>query len=688
MATSANVTATLIIKGQDQASAQIDKSSKAAERLSNNLKHASDNAGKFNHGLPGLEGKHDSFNRLAGAVGGAGGALQEATHSVALLDAAMRLVPGPIGAAVSLLGATAAALVLVERHAMQAKLALAQAFSGQVLKDVTAIKESFDLTTESALALGNALADSGKTAGDVQSDLLGVANRAAEIGEDGSAAIQKFAGTLTAGVDAADKLRNRLRLLGVEVSKIDFASALSGAGLEGAGKGAADSEALLGNLSKTLDKENAKLQDLIRNRQGPIAELKEQSNSIAFALFGGGKEGTRARGQQKEAISAQLAQVQAAKDAITALEKRQQSALAAVKQAGEAEREIKVQDAEREIQDADDLNDKLLKREQDAEKQRASAKAKKRRDEEKRLTEMALREAARRVSEVQKMEERALGIAANAEQNPARKALLQQQQIELEKTRELAEVKANLYLTTAQQAKLSAAIEVEAAGRVSAVQRDLAQKQSDAVQKLQDRVLGIYATAEQDPARKALLQQQQIEIDKTRELAEVKANLYLTSAQQAQLAAAIEVEAANKVAAAQREVTSAQYQQVQAYLQAGDAIANALLQGDAATRASAGLKALMAGAESFYQFSLGNIPGGIAAGAAAVQFARAALTSTPPTAQGSAAQAPAREPAQADRQGGSSLVVNLYGIATSKAEVGVNLQKAIKAALPTGMVPA
>jgi hypothetical protein len=392
--------------------------------------------------------------------------------------------------------------------------------------------------------------------------------------------------------------------------------------------------------------------------------------------------------QQKIAESEQLAQVNAANDAIKAFEKRQQSALAAVKQAGEAEREIKVQDAEREIQDADDLNDKLLKREQDAEKQRASAKAKKRRDEEKRLTEMALREAARRVSEVQKMEERALGIAANAEQNPARKALLQQQQIELEKTRELAEVKANLYLTTAQQAKLSAAIEVEAAGRVSAVQRDLAQKQSDAVQKLQDRVLGIYATAEQDPARKALLQQQQIEIDKTRELAEVKANLYLTSAQQAQLAAAIEVEAANKVAAAQREVTSAQYQQVQAYLQAGDAIANALLQGDAATRASAGLKALMAGAESFYQFSLGNIPGGIAAGAAAVQFARAALTSTPPTAQGSAAQAPAREPAQADRQGGSSLVVNLYGIATSKAEVGVNLQKAIKAALPTGMVPA
>jgi hypothetical protein len=34
------------------------------------------------------------------------------------------------------------------------------------------------------------------------------------------------------------------------------------------------------------------------------------------------------------------------------------------------------------------------------------------------------------------------------------------------------------------------------------------------------------------------------------------------------------------------------------------------------------------------------------------------------------------------------LVVNLYGIATSKAEIGVNLQKAIKAALPTGMVPA
>ena len=96
----------------------------------------------------------------------------------------------------------------------------------------------------------------------------------------------------------------------------------------------------------------------------------------------------------------------------------------------------------------------------------------------------------------------------------------------------------------------------------------------------------------------------------------------------------------------------------------------------------------MAGAESLFQFSLGNYPGALEAGVAAVQYARAALTSTPKTAQGSAAQAPAREPAQADLQGGSSLVVNLYGIATSKAEIGVNLQKAIKAALPTGMVPA
>jgi hypothetical protein len=530
---------------------------------------------------------------LAGAVGGAGGALQEATHSVALLDAAMRLVPGPIGAAVSLLGATAAALVLVERHAMQAKLALAQAFSGQVLKDVTAIKESFDLTTESALALGNALADSGKTAIEIQSDLLGVSNRAAEIGEDGSEAIKKFAGTLTAGVDASDKLRNGLRLLGVQVSKLDFAGAFFGSGIDSS-KGTADAETALGGLKKTLEDEQARLEDFVKARQGPLAELKKQKGALMFALYEG-KAGEKARKDQKIAESAQREQVAAAQAAVVAFEKRQQSAFEAAKQASAVEAQIRVQDAEREIQDADDLNDKLLKREQDAEKQ---------------------------------------------------------------------------------------------AGRVSAVQRDLAQKQSDAVQKLQDRVLGIYTTAEQDPARKALLQQQQIEIDKTRELAEVKANLYLTTAQQAQLAAAIEIDAANRVAETQRAITAGQYQQVQSYLQAGDAIANALLQGDAAMRASAGLKAIIAGAESLFQFSLGNYPGALAAGVAAVQYARAALTSTPKTAQGSAAQAPAREPAQSDRQGGSSLVVNLYGIATSKAEIGVNLQKAIMAALPTGMVPA
>jgi Skp family chaperone for outer membrane proteins len=135
-------------------------------------------------------------------------------------------------------------------------------------------------------------------------------------------------------VDAADKLRNRLRLLGVEVSKIDFASALSGAGLEGAGKGAADAETALVALSKTAEKEKAKLEDIRRGRQGPIAELEKQSNALSFALFGGGKAGTRARAQQKIAESEQLAQVNAANDAIKAFEKRQQSALAAVKQAG------------------------------------------------------------------------------------------------------------------------------------------------------------------------------------------------------------------------------------------------------------------------------------------------------------------------------------------------------------------
>jgi hypothetical protein len=215
-----------------------------------------------------LEGKHDSFNRLAGAVGGAGGALQEATHSVALLDAAMRLVPGPIGAAVSLLGATAAALVLVERHAMQAKLALAQAFSGQVLKDVTAIKESFDLTTESALALGNALADSGKTAIEIQSDLLGVSNRAAEIGEDGSEAIKKFAGTLTAGVDACGQAAQPpAHARRAKCQRLDFAGAFSGArASRAAGKGTRRIlRRLLGNLKRDArQRKRANLQDLIR----------------------------------------------------------------------------------------------------------------------------------------------------------------------------------------------------------------------------------------------------------------------------------------------------------------------------------------------------------------------------------------------------------------------------------------
>ena len=226
-----------------------------------------------------------------------------------------------------------------------------------------------------------------------------------------------------------------------------------------------------------------------------------------------------------------------------------------------------------------------------------------------------------------------------------------------------------------------------AGAAIAAAEAQSAQALATTYEALEDRILSAYQTIATDPARKAALDQQRIQIDLAREEAKIRGDLFIEEADQIRAIAALREEANTKIAASQAAARDATLSQVQAWAGAGQAVAGALLEGDAAARASAGLQAIIAGADAFKYFAAGNIPGGIASTAAAIGYAKAALMPAPPTPGGGGTQ-PAK-PAAPDRSGGpSNTTINISGIMTTKAEVGAAMKKAMKAAQPTGMAPA
>lgn len=215
----------IIITGADnsadairRAQANLGSFSKTARKARTDIKAASDvGRDAFSHGLPGLQGKHDSFNRLSAAVGGAGGALQETTHGVALLDAAMRLLPGPLGAVAAGLTAVGAGAFLVGRHLSEAQAKLEQ-LGGSGVRD---LKEGLDLSADGAVKLSQALdkLDSGSLR--PSSELLRQVREDAErMGKDGEQAMSRFVDAIRRGPDAIRDFTREFGNLGSAIQSL------------------------------------------------------------------------------------------------------------------------------------------------------------------------------------------------------------------------------------------------------------------------------------------------------------------------------------------------------------------------------------------------------------------------------------------------------------------------------------
>ena len=217
---------------EKQAARDINAAAKATERAAAATGKAGNAIGKagatakgaFSHGLPGLQGKHDSFTRLASAAGGAGGAMTETTHGIALVDAAMRILPGPAAAATIAIVAIGGAAFTAAKHFSEARAQL-KLLGAEGAGD---LKSALDITTEGSIKLAQALDDL-KDSGLRPSEglLRDVVKQAKALGKDGAEGAASFVAALAKGPAALRKFQQEFgKLAGAARSLPDIAQGL------------------------------------------------------------------------------------------------------------------------------------------------------------------------------------------------------------------------------------------------------------------------------------------------------------------------------------------------------------------------------------------------------------------------------------------------------------------------------
>ena len=290
----------------DAAAKATERAAAATERAGNKISAAgAKSKGAFAHGLPGLQGKHDSFTRLASAAGGAGGALQESTHGIALVDAAMRLLPGPAGAAVAALAAVGGAAFLVSKH-------FAEASAQMRLLGTTGaagLKEALDLSTEGAVKLSQALGEMKEGALRPSEGLLKDVIKSAEsLGKDGAEAAAKFVAALASGPEALRKFELEFgRVAGAARSLPDIAKGL---GLNttalGLSKQLSDNAQRSVDVARTLNRVHVRQLELARaKREASSAFIVSQEAGRLAARLDAARQAADAR-DRAAAITAQI----------------------------------------------------------------------------------------------------------------------------------------------------------------------------------------------------------------------------------------------------------------------------------------------------------------------------------------------------------------------------------------------
>jgi hypothetical protein len=186
---SANVTATLIIKGQDQASAQIDKSTKAAKGLTDQLQQTQSKAQGLTGALRGIaSGDIGGFGKLKDTLGGSGG--------IGPMLATTALGVASVGVAIG------AAAIKVTEWSIEIERLRAQmqfAFAGGEAQAIATAQAIGGVAVESVVKLQTTLKASGAEGKITVEALQGIANAATAMGKTGDDALTAFADALRTG---------------------------------------------------------------------------------------------------------------------------------------------------------------------------------------------------------------------------------------------------------------------------------------------------------------------------------------------------------------------------------------------------------------------------------------------------------------------------------------------------------
>ena len=694
-----NVSATITIKGQDQASAAINKAGASAKGLSNSL----DAAQKKAQGLGGAMRQMASGDVIGGLRGlsGAMGAGAGLAGSAALAAAGIAGIAVALGAA-----AVKATEWSIEVERMRAQMRFAFGADGE--KRALALADAIGgVTVESVVKLQAALKMSGAEGSLTVEQLQRVTNAATAMGKTGDEALTalseaiklgntralKQTGIFINGAKAMDDYADSVGKSKTELTAAEMSQATINAvmaeipGLAQAGTDVyARQDTALSNLSNTWTKYKLELSDFIAK---PALEVIKYFDALFHGVvllekmvwqlvripFVASFEGWRLI---TEAVSAAMAG-----EFVKSAELASDAMLAMPKAAFDAASEIARLATE--STDAGNAQGWLA---QMAEAANLAISAQSGKIGGLAYAADLFNKAARTGAADQVKYLKGQVAIADQRKKAAQAAASQRAKAEADRKKEVgAEFMAGVGADTEAGAARANEIRLEEA-------RALLDNAS-ALEAHRDRVLGVYASIAADPASAAIIERQQIEIQLAKDLMAVQLDQALTSGQRATESAALQVQANAQIRASVDAVTEAQNAQIQAQLGTASTAASAVktLVGvfageEVAKRAAAGVDAAIETARAIASFAAQDYVGGAMHAASAIAFGKVALTSPTVPSAGGSGPSQAKPAAESGGGGGGTTVINLHGIMTTKAEVGAAIGKALASAKPTGMVPA
>ena len=255
MATAAsNVQVKFTLRGEDKASATINKVGASMDDFGKHGDRAADRAGKLSTAL----------SSLGDFAGRSEGQFRKASEAAGAFDDVLTVMPGPIGIAVGAIAGLTTVLVLQAKEARENAAALRQAFGEDLSKQLTEVANKLDLNRKATLKFGEVMRETGKTAEELSKEVRFVVEAAEEVGEDGSAAVVEFAEKILLTTTATSRLNAQLKQ-SIDLTAETAFGQRQAAGAEG-----------------DFEKRVKKAQELIAQGRFRMRSLEKQERSAGF----------------------------------------------------------------------------------------------------------------------------------------------------------------------------------------------------------------------------------------------------------------------------------------------------------------------------------------------------------------------------------------------------------------------